>query len=65
MNVSIYNLVQVQEFILIKVPRHLEDLEKFSVQTSIYEEVYSIIRIYNYLVNLGSLNSYWVPFVAS
>ena len=65
MNVSIYNLVLVQEFNLIKVPRHREDLEKFSVQTSIYEEVYGIIRIYNYLVNLGSLNSYWVPFVAS
>ena len=65
MNVSTYNLVLVQKFNLIKVPRHREDLEKFSVQTSIYEEVYSIIRIYNYLVNLGSLNGYWVPFVAS
>ena len=65
MNVSIYNLVLVQEFNLIKVPRHRDDIEKFSVQTSIYGEVNSITRIYNYLVNLGSLNSYWVPFVAS
>ena len=45
MNVSIYNLVLVQDFNLIRVPRHREDLEKFSVQTSIYREVYSIIRI--------------------
>ena len=58
MNVSIYNLVLVQEFNLIKVPRHREDLEKFSVQTSIYEEVYSIIRIYNCLFYLELLNSY-------
>ena len=58
MNVSTYNLVLVQEFNLIKVPRHREDLEKFSVQTSIYEEVYSIIRIYNCLFNLELLNSY-------
>ena len=65
MNVSIYNLVLVQEFNLIKVPRHREDLEKFSVQTLIYEEVFSIIKIYNCLFNLGLLNSCWVPFVAS
>ena len=31
-DVSIYNLVLVQDFNLIKVPRHREDLEKFSVQ---------------------------------
>ena len=47
MNVSIYNLVLEQDFNPIKVPRHREDLEKFSVQTSIYKEVCSIIRIYN------------------
>ena len=46
-DVSIYNLVLVQDFNPIKVPRHREDLEKFSVQTSICEEVCSIIRIYN------------------
>ena len=31
-NVSIYNLVLVQDFNLIKVPRRREDLEKFSVK---------------------------------